>query len=133
MAARGQLSGWFLLGTLVLLVAAGIWGALLSALCMLTRDVGLFFGLLQTALMFLCGSRIPLSILPAWARALGQAFPLSHGLALLRRLAHATAPAECLPDAAGLVVTGAISATVTVLLLRVGKRTLRHKGDFSLF
>ncbi|ASO18778.1 ABC-2 type transport system permease protein [Actinoalloteichus hoggarensis] len=41
----------------------------------------------HTTMMLLSGVTVPLSFFPGWCQAVGQAFPLTHGLAAIRELA----------------------------------------------
>lgn len=88
-------SGLAAFGVLVL-IAVTTYGYALALAALVLRFMRLrnwATNLSYTLMMLVCGVTVPLAFWPAWVRAIGQLFPLTHALEAIRHLEDGTAEA----------------------------------------
>lgn len=59
-------------------------GMMLGSIGLRARDVFLIGNVVNYVVIVLCGVNVPTSLLPEWLRAIGDAMPLTHGIAAAR-------------------------------------------------
>ncbi len=118
--ALGAVAGWQALWALPVVALAGLcFAALAMVVTTLARgyDSFLFYTtLVITPMLLISGVFFPTGRMPAAVRALAEALPLSHAVAIVRPLMTGTAPASPLADGAVLAAY-AVAATAAASLL----------------
>ena len=106
-------------------------GMLLGSIGLRARDVFLGSNIVYFLTLLLCGVNIPRDTLPDWLAALGEAVPLTHGIAAAREIATGAA----LADVAGLVAreaaTGLVYAASAYGLFRLFETLGRRSGSLD--
>ncbi|MCE3201389.1 ABC transporter permease [Paenibacillus sonchi] len=69
---------------LLIMAAAVIWGALLCAVSLFSRESSFLYYIFQTPMELFGGVRIPPSVFPVWATGLSALFPVTYSLILVR-------------------------------------------------
>jgi ABC-2 type transport system permease protein len=105
-----------------------------AALVVATQQGGQVPALLAAALTLLSGAFFPLSVLPAWLRALADLSPLTYALRALRA---STLPgggaAEIVHDLAIVAGSAAVLLPLSVLCLTLALRRARATGRLASF
>lgn len=127
--------GWpELLGSLLLIAgSAVVWGALLNALALFSRDSAFLYYLFQAPMELLGGVRIPPQAFPPWAAALSLLFPVTYSLRLVRGALYGNTAGGWWTDAVLLAATDLVLLFACRLLLGIAERNARLKGSWSLF
>jgi ABC-2 type transport system permease protein len=111
-----------------------LWGMLLNALFLFTRDSGMLFTLLEEPMELFSGVKIPVSIFPVWAKAIGALFPLTYAIALLRGI---VLEGHGLLEVSNLLYTCLFicitMGVATLYILKVGEKHNAKTGDMALF
>ncbi len=106
-------------------------GMLLGSIGLRARDVFLGSNIVYFLTLLLCGVNIPRDTLPRWLEAVGEALPLTHGIAAAREVAGGAT----LGDVADLVgreaVTGVLYAAAAYGLFRLFETLGRHSGSLD--
>ena len=118
----------------LLLLASTVWGGMVGALCLFSRDSSLIMDFLETPMNLFSGTRIPVSCFPLWARALSLLFPLTYCLQLIRMLLHIGEPgSQMLSSFLGLGLCMAAMIGITVWVTRRVERHNRETGELNFF
>jgi ABC-2 type transport system permease protein len=72
---------------LVTVTSCTCLGMLLGSIGLRARDVFFISNAVYWLMLLLCGVNVPLSALPGWMQGLGNALPLTHGIAAARTIA----------------------------------------------
>ena len=118
----------------LLLLASTVWGGMVGALCLFSRDSSLIMDFLETPMNLFSGTQIPVSCFPLWARALSLLFPLTYCLQLIRMLLRIGEPgSRMLPSFLGLGLCMAAMIGITVWVTRRVERHNRETGELNFF
>ena len=114
-----------------LTVSAVVWGGLLNAIFLFSRDATFLFDVFDTPMELFSGSKIPVASFPLWARILSAIFPLSYCLVLLRDI-FANRPIDW---ANTLILLGILLILIlaTVVIIKFAERNNRRKGSFTFY
>ena len=119
---------------LLIVVLALLWGMLLNALFLFSRDSGFLFTILQDPMELFSGVKIPTILFPQWAKIISYFFPLTYSAELLRR---AILNGESLQHMKGLVIISIIAAIImaitTIIALKCGEQHAKKTGNMALF
>ena len=63
---------------LLLLISSTVWGGMLNAVFLFSRDAEIVMNLIDTPMTLFSGSRIPIHCFPVWAKAIAFLFPLTY-------------------------------------------------------
>ncbi|AIQ41940.1 ABC transporter permease [Paenibacillus sp. FSL R7-0297] len=121
------------LALLLIMVAAVVWGALLSAVSLFSRESSFLYYIFQTPMELFGGVRIPPAVFPAWATGVSTLFPVTYSLILVRGALYGTIGATWW-WALGILAAGSIVlAGCTRYVLYRAEHHARLKGNWSLF
>lgn len=123
-----------LVSMLIIVVLALLWGMLLNALFLFSRDSGFLFTILQDPMELFSGVKIPTTLFPQWAKIVSYVFPLTYSAEIIRR---AILNGESLQQMKNLiivsVVIGIVMAAATIIALKSGERHAKKTGNMALF
>lgn len=123
-----------LTGALLLIVAsAAIWGALLSALALFSRDAGFLYYIFQAPMELFGGVRVPPQVFPGWAAGLSLLFPVTYSLILVRGALYGSLGTGWRTACLTLLVFDLAVLGLSFLLLRYAERYARRKGSWTMF
>lgn len=69
---------------LLLILSSTVWGGMLNAVFLFSRDAEIVMNLLDTPMTLFSGTRIPSSCFPGWAKLVSLIFPLTYCLNIIR-------------------------------------------------
>lgn len=122
------------LGILLMVIMATLWGMLLNALFICSRDSGFLFTVLEEPMELFGGVKIPVQVFPLWAKFIAGLFPLTYAIKLLRRILFLN---SSFIEVSGLIYTSvAICITMflaTQIILLAGEKMNRKTGNMALF
>jgi len=119
------------LAVLVASLAACGMGFFLGALAYVVLDAVFLANVVMFALLLLTGANIPLSELPAPARAFGEALPLTHTIAAARAYAQGLELEAGLPLLIGDVILGLLWALGGFALFTLLEHQARRRGTLE--
>jgi lipooligosaccharide transport system permease protein len=126
-AALGLVKSWLALAVVPVILIAGLvfsaLGLIITALSPSYDFFSYYFTLAITPMMLLCGVFFPLEQLPDAVRAVAQALPLTHAVALSRPLLQGALPAHAGVHVLVLALYAAVGYAIARHLLR--KRILK--------
>lgn len=119
---------------LLLIVSSALWGGMLNAVFLFSRDAGIIMDVLDTPMVLFSGTRIPTACFPLWARLLSMAFPLTYCLNLMRLALHITENDGAFgKNLLCLVACCLVMILITVLLIRRAEGHNRETGEWQFF
>jgi len=122
------------LGIVLLIVLSMLWGMLLNALFLFSRDSSFLFTVLEEPMEIFAGIKVPAVVFPVWAKAVSAVFPLTYIAEMLRRI---FIRGDGFMEIKGFVLVsiliGLIMLTVTVVCLRLGEQYAKKTGNMALF
>lgn len=130
----GPLPVWpLLLAILLTLLAAAAWGALLSAVCLFSRDTGYLYTLFQEPMHLFGSVNIPASVFPLWGKLISFFFPVTYSLYLVRGALDGQTDARWWTCAAILPMAAIALLLAAWLLVRRAETHARRTGSWTLF
>jgi ABC-2 type transport system permease protein len=129
----GRANWWTLALAVPLIIAAfsGL-GLLAAGTTMLVRRLNPVAMVIGSLSFFLSGVLYPVSVLPAWLRAIGRLLPLTHTLAVLRgALLVGDGPAALADSFGALIVFAGLLAPIGVAVFAFALRRARIDGSLS--
>ncbi|AHV97767.1 ABC transporter permease [Paenibacillus sabinae] len=133
-ADPGQVEWSVLLPVIALIVCSSvIWGAMLSAISLFSRDSGMLYYIFQAPMELFGGVRIPPSVFPLWAKGLSLLFPVTYSLNLVRGALYGNTGGAWIWSLVVLIAADAAFVWLTGYLLALAERHARAKGNWSLF
>ena len=118
---------------LILIISATVWGGLMNALFLFSRDAEIVYNLCDDPMVLLAGVRVPVEGFPFWAQALSLIFPLTYCLAIIRRIFGGAGFGACLPQLWRLLACLALMIGLTVLAMKKAEAHNRETGEFSFY
>ncbi|MNL96590.1 ABC-2 type transporter [compost metagenome] len=118
---------------LLIVVSAVIWGAMLSAVSLFSRDSGILYYVFQAPMELFGGVRIPPSVFPVWAKGLSLLFPVTYSLVLLRGALYGTTDGNWNTALAIQIIADILLVLLTRYLLVKAERYARIRGSLGLF
>ncbi len=106
-------------------------GMLLGSIGLRARDVFLGSNVVYFLTLLLCGVNIPRDTLPGWLEAIGEALPLTHGIAAARDIAGGAPLGDVADLVAREAVTGVVYAGVAYGLFRLFETLGRRSGSLD--
>lgn len=122
-----------ILALLLIMITAVIWGALLSAVSLFSRESSFLYYIFQTPMELFGGVRIPPAVFPAWATGLSTLFPVTYSLVLVRGALYGTIGPSWWLSLSVLVAGSLLLAAITRYVLYRAERYARLKGNWSMF
>lgn len=125
---------FFLLGLVIMVLAAIAWGTFLNCLFLITRDTSLFFTILQEPLNFFGGVRLPITLFPMWMKIISYCIPLTYCLNILREATMQTINiAAFMWQIVGIVTLSLMMFLASYRLLDVAERQAKRTGSFTFY
>lgn len=123
-----------LLSLALLIVSSVVWGGLLNALMLFSRDSGIFFELLLDPLNMFSGVRMPVVLLPLFGQIISLFFPLTFVLKILRGLIiQNLSIISMVDDFIYLSLVLSVYAFITHLIVKKAEKNAMNSGSFNLF
>jgi ABC-2 type transport system permease protein len=120
------------LGVPLFVAAFSGLGLLAAGTTMLVRRLNPVAMIIGSLSFFLSGVMYPVTVLPAWLRAIGRALPLTHALAVLRgALLVGDSPAALADSFLSLAIFAAVLAPLGAAVFRFALRRTRVDGSLS--
>ncbi|MGN1378685.1 MAG: ABC transporter permease [Dorea sp.] len=118
----------------LLIISSTIWGGMLNAIFLFSRDASIVMNLLDTPMTLFSGSRIPVSCFPWWAKLISCVFPLTYCLNIIRFVFHIREEGkDWVADLAGLMLCLCIMIAFTVFLIRKAEEHNRETGELQFY
>ncbi|WNS44929.1 ABC transporter permease [Paenibacillus sp. MMS20-IR301] len=121
------------LALLLIMAAAVIWGALLSAVSLFFRESSFLYYVFQAPMELFGGVRIPPAVFPVWATGLSSLFPVTYSLILVRGALYGSIGRGWWTALLVLVLGSILLAGCTRYILYSAERHARLKGNWSMF
>lgn len=123
-----------ILGIVLLIVLSMLWGMLLNALFLFSRDSSFLFTVLEEPMEIFAGIKVPAAVFPIWAKAVSAVFPLTYIAEMLRRI---FIRGDGFVEIRGFVLVsiliGFLMLVTTVVCLRLGEQYAKKTGNMALF
>lgn len=125
---------WYLLPVvfLLLVISSMIWGGMLNAIFLFSRDAEIVMDLFDMPMVLFSGTRIPTGCFPVWAKLLSMFFPLTYCLNILRMALHISGEGWA-EDGLRLLICLVIMTGITVLLLKRAEENNRKTGELIFY
>lgn len=121
-------------GILLLILLSMLWGMLLNALFLFSRDSAFLFTILEEPMEIFAGIKVPIMVFPLWAKAIGAVFPLTYIAEMLRRI---FIRGDGLAEIRGFLLISLLAAftmlSFTILFLKLGELHAKRTGNMALF
>lgn len=117
----------------LIMISAIIWGALLCAISLFSRDSGLLYYIFQAPMELFGGVRIPPAVFPAWATGLSLLFPVTYSLVLVRGALYNNTGFNWWLALGALIIGSMGLVFCTRYLLVKAEQHARVKGNWNLF
>lgn len=124
---------WLVLAYVILIVCATIWGGLMNALFLLSRDADYLFSVFGSPMTFFSGVNVPVSTFPLWARIISHIFPLTYCLIIIRHIFMNDFDSISGLQVILLVMILVVLVLLTRLILYIGERNNRRTGNLILY
>lgn len=118
----------------LLVIASTLWGGMLNAVFLFSRDSSLIMDFLDTPMNLFSGAKIPIQCFPLWAKVISLIFPLTYCLQIIRLILGIEQQDTTIGTSLlGLVVCFIIMIFLTaVVTFRVEKHN-RETGELNFF
>jgi len=121
-------------GLILLLGLSMLWGMLLNALFLFSRDSGFLFTILEEPMEIFAGVKIPTQVFPIWAKIISVVFPLTYCTEILRRVClNGESFHQLIGFWAISLLMGLVMLALTVLCLHLGELHAKKTGNMALF
>lgn len=122
------------LGIGLLIILSMLWGMLLNALFLFSRDSAFLFTILEEPMEIFAGIKVPVIVFPLWAKAVSALFPLTYIAEMLRRI---FIRGDGFSQIKGFVIIsvlmGFLMLAATLLFLKLGEQYAKKTGNMALF
>lgn len=122
------------IGVFLLVALSILWGMLLNALFLFSRDSGFLYTVLQGPMEIFAGIKVPTVVFPIWAKAVSAIFPLTYIAEMLRRI---FIRGDGFMQIRGFVLIsiliGAAMLSATIICLKLGEQYAKKTGNMALF
>lgn len=125
--------GHLLLALAVSVLSAVVWGSLLCALSLFSRDSGYLYYLFQAPMELFGGVRIPMAALPAWGKLLAILFPVTYSLFTIREAISGSISERWWISLGALMALIILLIPLAILLLNKAESHARRSGNWTLF
>jgi ABC-2 type transport system permease protein len=125
--------GHLLLALAVSLLSATVWGTLLCAISLFSRDSGYLYYIFQAPMELFGGVRIPVVALPAWGKWIALFFPVTYSLLTIRDAVSGTVTGNWWMMLGILFALSVILIPVVLLILSKAEDHARRSGSWTMF
>ena len=118
----------------LLLISSTIWGGMMNAIFMFSRDASIIMNLFDTPMVLFSGARIPSSCFPLWGKIISLFFPLTYCINIIRLVLKIQENSRgWLDNMIGLLICLGIMILVTVFLTRKAEAKNRKTGEIQFY
>jgi len=117
---------------ILLIITSTVWGGLLNAYSLFSRDT-LAFVLLDEPMRLFSGARVPLQSFPVWGQAISMIFPITYSLRIVRLVFAQAAFSEFVLDIVLLMPLLIVLVVITFIAIKRVERNNRRTGQLNLF
>ena len=129
-----QKFGACLIAFTVMLILALLWGVLLNALFLFSRDTGFCLLFWKNRWKRSPGLKVPVQLYPRWGKAVSLLFPLTLALETIRRcMLEGCGIKEVLPFLFLEIMLRAAMLAAVCVIIRAAERHVRRVGNLTLF
>lgn len=122
------------IGIVLLIMLSMLWGMLLNALFLFSRDSSFLFTVLEEPMEIFAGIKVPAAVFPLWAKAVSWIFPLTYIAEMLRRI---FIRGDGFFQIRGFILIsiliGFIMLSATIIFLKLGEQYAKKTGNMALF
>lgn len=119
---------------ILLLGSSTIWGGMMNAIFLFSRDAEIFMDLFDTPMVLFSGTRIPAACFPVWAKVISLLFPLTYCLNIIRLVLHITGDGAGIgADLLRLGICLVLMVGITKILLRRAEANNRKNGELQFY
>ena len=122
---------YIVLAFIIMLISSVVWGGLINALFLISRDTDFLFTICDSPMELLSGVRIPINAFPTVIRYISCVFPLTFCLAIIREIFIN----NCISFySVGILFSLLITlCVITIIVLQAAERHNRITGGFQLY
>lgn len=117
----------------LLLTASTVWGGMLNAVFMFSRDAEIVMNLLDTPMTLFAGTRVPAGCFPVWAKGISLIFPLTYCLNIIRFVLCIQEEKQPFGNLVGLVICLGIMIAITVVITMKAEQHNRKTGGLQFY
>ena len=118
----------------LLIISSTIWGGMMNAIFMFSRDASIIMNLFDTPMVLFSGARIPSSCFPLWGKIISLFFPLTYCINIIRLVLKIQENSRgWLDNMIGLLICLGIMILVTVFLTRKAEAKNRKTGEIQFY
>ncbi|MBB6217477.1 ABC-2 type transport system permease protein [Anaerosolibacter carboniphilus] len=118
----------------LMMVMAVMWGMLLNALFLFSRDTGFLFTVLEEPMEIFSGVKVPTMVFPLWAKMISLMFPLTYAVEAMRRVFLNRENLYEIQDFLQISLLLIVAmGTLIYVCLKLGERHAKKTGNMALF
>lgn len=122
------------LAFIILSVSAVVWGGLLNAVFLFSRDASFLYTILDEPMLIFSGVRIPPLAFPFWAKLISLIFPLTYALNIIRKLLMEKASLiDIAPQLALLSCILSVMILISWFVVKRAESYMKKTGNMVLF
>jgi ABC-2 type transport system permease protein len=118
----------------LMIIMAVMWGMLLNALFLFSRDSGFLFTILEEPMELFSGVKVPTIIFPLWAKLISFVFPLTYALEAIRKV---FLNGDNLKGVGNFIISSFLIILLMFALinlcLKLGEKHAKKTGNMTLF
>lgn len=118
----------------IVAIMAVLWGILLNALFLFSRDTDILFTILEEPMEIFAGVKVPTAVFPVWAKCISVIFPLTYAIDAVRRVVLQGSTLGQLQDflVRSIIIILILYIATLWVIWQVEKHS-RKTGNFTLF
>lgn len=118
----------------LLMISSTIWGGMLNAIFMFSRDASIIMNVFDTPMVLFSGTRIPRECFPQWAHILSLFFPLTYCINIIRFvLKIKVGEQNWRIDLIELIICLIVMFMITFFLIRKVEKHNRKTGELQFY
>lgn len=119
---------------LLLMTASTVWGGMLNAVFLFSRDAEIVMNILDTPMTLFAGTRVPVNCFPGWAKMISMIFPLTYCIQIIRFVFHIQEEGRSVAeDLKALAVCLCVMVAITVFLTKKAEEHNRKTGELQFY
>lgn len=118
----------------LLIVSSTIWGGMLNAVFMFSRDSSIVMNILDTPMNLFSGTKIPISCFPIWAKVISLVFPLTYCIYIIRiTLNIQKTDVGWIESLTGLGICLSVMIMITIWITKKAEKHNRETGEIQFY
>lgn len=119
---------------LLLIISSTVWGGMLNAIFMFSRDAEIVMNILDTPMTLFAGTRVPVNCFPGWAKVISMIFPLTYCIQIIRFALNIQAEGKgWTGDLIALAVCLCVMIVITVFITDKAEQHNRKTGELQFY